>query len=211
MYALYKIKDTVRVPPKEFGQKLEKAVLKISQEEYEGVVDEELGIIVAVTNAENVGEGKVVPGDGAAYHEAELDLLVFKPELLEVVEGAVSEITEFGAFIKIGPMEALVHVSQIMDDYINYDAKSTVFIGKESGKKLMVEDKIMARIVSCSLKNSVQNSKIGLTMRQIGLGKNDWLQIDQNLKEKKAKGKAAASAKDARLERPMREEKKGKK
>lgn len=210
MYALYKIRDTVRVPPKEFGQKLEKAVLKISQEEYEGVVDEELGIIVAVTTAANVGEGKVVPGDGAAYHEAELDLLVFKPELLEVIEGVVSEITEFGAFVKIGPMEALVHVSQIMDDYINYDAKSTVFIGKESGKKLMVEDKVMARIVSCSLKNSVQNSKIGLTMRQLGLGKSDWLQIDQNLKEKKAKGKAAAIAKDARLEKPGREEKKGK-
>lgn len=208
MYALYKIRDTVRVPPKEFGQKLEKAVLKISQEEYEGVVDDDLGIIVAVTNSANVGEGKVVPGDGAAYHEAELDLLVFKPELLEVIEGFVSEITEFGAFIKIGPMEALVHVSQIMDDYINYDAKSTVFIGKESGKKLQVDDKVMARIVSCSMKNSVQNSKIGLTMRQIGLGKSDWLSIDQSSKERKAKGKAAAAAKDARLERPMREERK---
>ena len=191
MYASYKIRDMVRVPPKEFGQKLEKAVLKISQEEYEGVVDEDLGIIVAVTSASSIGEGKVIPGDGAAYHEAELEMLVFKPELQEVVEGTVSEITEFGAFVKIGPMEALVHVSQIMDDYINYDAKGTVFIGKESGKKLQVEDKVMARIVSCSLKNSVQNSKIGLTMRQIGLGKSDWLQIDQNIKEKKAKGKAA--------------------
>lgn len=203
MYAICKIKDTVRIPPKEFGQKLEKAVLKISQEEYEGVVDEELGIIVAVTNASNVGEGKVVPGDGAAYHEAELEMLVFKPELLEVVEGAVSEITEFGAFVKIGPMEALVHVSQIMDDYINYDAKNTVFVGKESGKKLQVEDKVMARIVSCSLKNSVQNSKIGLTMRQLGLGKSDWLAIDQSNKDKKAKGKPAKE-KPERQERDSR-------
>jgi DNA-directed RNA polymerase subunit E' len=200
LYAIYKIKDTVRIPPKEFGQKLEKAVLKISQQEYEGVVDEDLGIIVAVTGASKVGEGKVVPGDGAAYHEAELDLLVFKPELQEVVEGAVSEITEFGAFVKIGPMEALVHVSQIMDDYINYDAKTAVFIGKESGKKLQVEDQILARIVSCSLKNSVQNSKIGLTMRQIGLGKSDWLQIDQNLKDKKAKGKTAVPQKPEKKE-----------
>lgn len=204
MYSVYRIKDTVRVPPKEFGQRLEKAVLKISQEEYEGVVDEDLGIIVAVTNASNIGEGKVIPGDGAAYHAAELEVLVFKPELQEVVEGIVSEITEFGAFIKIGPMEALVHVSQIMDDYINYDAKSTVFFGKESGKKLQVEDKVMARIVSCSLKNSVQNSKIGLTMRQLGLGKSDWLQIDQNLKEKKAKGKTAP--KGTKVEKQERDE-----
>jgi DNA-directed RNA polymerase subunit E' len=204
LYALYKIKDTVRVPPKEFGQKLEKAVLKISQEEYEGVVDEDLGIIIAVTGAANVGEGKVVPGDGAAYHEAELDLLVFKPELLEIVEGSVSEITEFGAFIKIGPMEALVHVSQIMDDYINYDAKSTVFSGKESGKKLMVEDMVLARIVSCSLKNSVQNSKIGLTMRQLGLGKTDWLALDLNPKEKKIKGKPTGKPPKQEMEREER-------
>lgn len=203
MYSICKIKDMVRVPPKEFGQKLEKAVLKISQQEYEGIVDEDLGIIVAVTNAEKVGEGKVVPGDGAAYHEAELELLVFKPELQEVVEGAVSEITEFGAFVKIGPMEALVHVSQIMDDYINYDAKSTVFVGKESGKKLQVEDVVLARIVSCSLKNSVQNSKIGLTMRQVGLGKGDWLSLDKDAKEKKPKAKASME-KAERLARPER-------
>jgi len=207
LYAVCKIKDMVRVPPKEFGQKLEKAVLKISQEEYEGIVDEDLGIIVAVTNASSIGEGKVVPGDGAAYHEAELELLIFKPELQEVVEGVVSEITEFGAFVKIGPMEALVHVSQIMDDYINYDAKSTTFIGKESSKKLAVEDKVLARIVSCSLKNSVQNSKIGLTMRQLGLGKADWLQIDKTGKDKRTRGKAAGG-KGGKPEKEEKTEKK---
>ncbi|MBU2100828.1 DNA-directed RNA polymerase, partial [Candidatus Micrarchaeota archaeon] len=38
MYAIISLKDTVRVPPKEFGKKLEESILKILKEEYEGIV-----------------------------------------------------------------------------------------------------------------------------------------------------------------------------
>ena len=37
----------------------------------------------------------------------------------EVVEGVVSEVNEFGAFVRIGPMEALLHKSQIMEDTVD--------------------------------------------------------------------------------------------
>ncbi|MEK6942296.1 MAG: DNA-directed RNA polymerase, partial [archaeon] len=111
----------------------------------------------------------------------------YKPELHEVVEGVVSEVTEFGAFVKTGPVEALVHVSQIMDDYINYDAKGKTFIGKESKKKLSLNDVVLARIITVSLKGTVSNSKIGLTMRQLGLGKKEWKDSDKKAKEAKEK------------------------
>src|SRR3989344_2541458 len=130
VYELFVIKDVVRVPRKEFGSDLKDAVLKIAQQEYEGIVDDELGIVVAVTQVNEVGEGKVVPGDGAAYYEAAFDVLTYKPEIQEVVAGSVSEITEFGAFVKIGPMEGLAHVSQIIDDYINHDAKNASLAGR---------------------------------------------------------------------------------
>ncbi len=195
MYAIFKVRDMIRVPPKEFGADLKASVLKIAQQDYEGIVDDELGIVVAVTGVESVGEGKVVPGDGAAYYEAVFDTLVYKPEIQEVVHGSVSEITEFGAFVKIGPMEGLVHVSQVMDDYINYDAKNACLVGRDTVKKLVVDDEVVARIVTCSLKNSVQNSKIGLTMRQLGLGKEEWLKFDQKNKDKKEKQKAEQKSK----------------
>lgn len=202
MYAMFSIRDMIRVPPKEFGADLNASVLKIAQQEYEGIVDDELGIVVAVTQVDEVGEGKVVPGDGAAYYEATFEALVFKPEVQEIIGGNVSEVTEFGAFIKIGPMEGLVHVSQIMDDYINYDAKSAAFVGRDSKKKLVVEDLVLARIVTCSLKNSVQNSKIGLTMRQKGLGKEEWLAMDEKAaKEKKNAKEKGPVAKPAAKEK----------
>jgi DNA-directed RNA polymerase subunit E' len=195
MYELVKIKEKVRVPPKEFGEKLNEAVLKIVQEEYEGLIDEDLGVVIAITHAENIGEGKVVPGDGSAYHTADLTMLVYKPIVQEVVEGYVSEITEFGAFLRISPIEGLVHVSQIMDDFINFDAKLPGFVGKKTNKRLIMDDVVMARIVTVSLKDAISNSKIGLTMRQPYLGKSDWKPNEE--KGKKTEGKTAKAEKPA--------------
>ena len=207
MYRIYSINDTIRVPPNKLGSDLKATVLKLVQEEYEGVLDHDLGIVVAVTGIDRIGEGKVVPGDGGVYFDTDIKMLIYKPEIQEVVEGAVSDVTEFGSFVKIGPVEALVHVSQIMDDFINYDAKTKSFMGKESGKKLQVNDVVAARIVTISLKGSVSNSKIGLTMRQLGLGKKEWFKIDDKIKETKESKKTSVK----KMQEEKAEKKQGKK
>ncbi len=194
MYRVCSIMDTVRVPPNKFSDDLKKTVLELVRQEYEGLMDEDLGVVVAAMGVDDVGEGKVIPGDGAAYHETNMKLLVYKPEVHEVVKGIISEVTEFGAFVKIGPIEGLIHVSQIMDDYINYDPKLPGFIGKETSKKLQTSDLVLARVVSVSLKGNIASSKIGLTMRQEGLGKEDWAKVDEKARKKKADAKAALTA-----------------
>lgn len=185
MYSVVKVREKIRVPPKMLGGKLKDSVLEIVREGYEGIVDDDVGLVISVTNADNIGEGKVVLGDGAAYYEADLEMVVYKPLMHEVVEGNISEITEFGAFVRISPIEGLIHVSQIMDDFINYDAKMPGFVGKKTGRKLTVDDEVLARIVTISLKGNIQNSKIGLTMRQPFLGKPNWEKAED---KKAAKG-----------------------
>jgi len=187
VYSIVKIRDVVRVPPKALSENINEVVLKVAKEIYEGVVDEDLGVVVAVVNAECVGDGKVIPGDGGIYFDVNLSFLIYKPVLQEVVEGYTTELTEFGAFIRTGPIEGLIHVSQIMDDYINYDPKAHCYIGKETNKRLKLGDNVLARVVTVSLKNSVANSRVGYTMRQLGLGKKEWLKIDLKKKEKKEK------------------------
>ncbi len=187
MYAIYTLKDTIRVPPKNFAKNLKDSIQEILREEYEGLVDDSVGVFVSIVGVKKIGEGKVIPGDGSAYYETEFEVLTFSPQMQEAVEGYVSEITEFGAFVRTGPVEGLVHVSQIMNDYINYDAKMPGFVGKESKKKLTMEDHVLARIVSVSLKGNIPNSKIGLTMRQEGLGKKEWIEYDLKKQEKKKK------------------------
>ena len=188
MYHLTKIRDTIRVLPSKFSGNLNQAILAMVRSDLEGLVDHDLGVVVAVTDAQKRGEGKIVPGDAAAYFDSDITLLVYKPQVNEVVEGSISEATEFGAFLKTGPVEGLIHVSQIADDFISYDAKLPGFVGRDSKRTLKIGDTVTARIVSVSLKNTIPDSKIGLTMRQPGLGKKEWSKIKKVVRgEKKAK------------------------
>jgi DNA-directed RNA polymerase subunit E' len=206
MFYKTKIIDKVRVPPKKLGTKVKESLLDICREDYEGRIKEEYGVIIAVTGIGEVGVGHVIPGDGAAYYETEIEMLTYRPHVQEVVRGTITEATEFGAFVRIGPIEGLIHVSQIMDDFINYDAKLPGFVGKKTDKKLIPEDNVLARIVTISLKGDTSSSKIGLTMRQPFLGKGDWGRIDEK-GTKEVKGKKSPEEKAAKKEKNKGEKK----
>lgn len=190
MYYLSKIKDTVRIPPYMFEDPLEEVAIKTLNETYNGRLDRNLGLLVSVNDIEELGEGKVIMGDGAAYHDVVFNAIFFKPELQEVINGSVYEISEFGAFVRIGPMDGLVHVSQVTDDYITYDGKRRALLGKESSKVLEEGDSVRSRIVALSLKGkTVKETKIGLTMRQIGLGRFEWIEEEKKKISSKVQSK----------------------
>lgn len=186
MYKLLTVKDVVRIPPQKFMKDPKEAAKEELRETYEGIYDKDEGVILAVLDVKEISEGTIVPGDGATYHEAVFDVLVWKPELHEVVDGEIIDAVQYGTFIRIGPMDGLVHVSQLMDDYVVFDEKNKQFVGKESKRILKMGDKVRARIIAISVKSKIiRENKIGLTMRQPGLGKFDWIE-----KEKRKEGEA---------------------
>ena len=65
MYKNYTITDTIRVPPADLGTNLKKTILENAKTVYEGVLDEDMGVVVTVTGIGKIGDGKIVPGDGA--------------------------------------------------------------------------------------------------------------------------------------------------
>ncbi|UZE94179.1 MAG: DNA-directed RNA polymerase [Candidatus Pacearchaeota archaeon] len=187
MFKIVEISDHVRVEPELFGLPIQKAVKKQLEKTYENYIDEELGAVVAVLEVLSVGEGILIPGDAAAYYDSVFKLLIFKPELQELVFGRITQITNFGAFMNIGAFEAMIHISQTMDDYVSF-SKSDALIGKNTKRSLRKNDICLARIVAVSYKTIPP--KIGLTMRQPGLGKLEWIQEDK----RKAKLMAAKAA-----------------
>jgi len=166
------VKGYIRVPPKNLGENLREAIMQTLQEEYADKIIPELGFILDVVDVLEIGEGVIIPGDGAAYYETKFKLLVFKPEMQEIVLGKVKEVAEFGVFLEIGPVDGMIHISQTMDDYVSF-SKSGELHGKETKKNLKVNDKCRARIIAISYRD-VTNPKIGLTMRQPGLGALRW-------------------------------------
>jgi DNA-directed RNA polymerase subunit E' len=176
VYKIVTVEDTVRVPPNRFSEPLNEVIMDVIRKNYVGLTDKDVGTVLVITELKEVGVGRVIMGDGASYHDVTFEALVYKPELNEVVLGEVVEIVEFGAFIRLGPIDGLVHVSQVMDDFVGYDKKKGTLYGKESKRSLKEGDKVRARIVSVSLKRGAKGGKIGLTMRQPGLGKLEWIE-----------------------------------
>ncbi len=192
MFYIVEVEDYVRVEPKLFGLKTSDAVAKQLQNTYADYHDKEIGEVIGVISVLEVGDGIIIPGDGAAYYNSKFKLLVWKPELQELVFAIVNEITNFGAFMNLGVMKGMIHISQTMDDYVTFSTTGTL-LGKDSKKILKKGDACLARIVALSYKGD--DPKIGLTMRQPGLGKLDWIK-EEKKKAKTLIKKAANSKKD---------------
>ena len=180
MYMLTEVEKVVRIPPAELKEDIASAIDELTWYSYEGRLGDDKQFTVLIQNVRPVGPGRIVHGDGAVYQTVKFEQIVFKPRDNEIVEGKVVEILKFGAFVRFGPLDGLLHVSQIMDDRVDIDESNQRLVGKESGRYLAVGDVVKARIVSVDLnEKNPQDSKIGLTMRQPGLGKLEWLEEDR--------------------------------
>ncbi len=173
MFYKVEVSDHIRVSPRLFDLELNESVLRAIKQKYDGMIDPALGVVIDVAAVKQIGEGIIIPGDGASYYETTFELLVFQPELHEAITGKIKDIADFGAFITLGPIDGMIHISQTMDDFVSF-AKDKTLSGRDSKRALKVGDTCRARVIAVSFKD-VTNPKIGLTMRQPGLGKLDWI------------------------------------
>ena len=140
------------------------------------MVNPNLGYIIMILDANVDPMGKLVAGDGGTFHRVEFDALTFYPKLQEIVNGEIVDITDFGAFVRIGPTDALLHLSQIMDDYLKSDVASGIILANQSGRTLRVGSTIRTRITAVSLGKAATMGKIGITCRQPFLGADEWIE-----------------------------------
>jgi len=181
------VKDHIRLSPSLFDKELVDAIANEARNKFTGFISKDFGIVIDVIGVREVGDGVIIPGDGAPYYASTFELLVFEPENQEILPGKIKDIADFGAFITMGPIDGMVHVSQTMNDFVSY-SKEKVLTGKETLRTLHVGDKCVAKIIAISYKDP-QNPKFGLTMRSEGLGKEDWIEPDLSGESKAAKVK----------------------
>ena len=213
MYLIVENEDIIRIPPTELSEDIDEMIHLLACNKLEGklgifddgerIIEEEEKkyLILSLLNVDKVGDGTIVHGDGAVYQKIKYSAIGYNIKLQEVVEGEVIDILKFGAFVRFGPLDGLLHISQIMDDRLDVDVEGKRLIGKDTKKFIKVGDKIRARIVALNINDkNPKESKIGLTMRQLGLGKLEWLKENKKKekeepkekkekKEKKKKGK----------------------
>jgi len=190
LYSILKREDVVRIPPERLGEDIDALARELTRTTLEGRVGADKSLTLIASNIERVGEGRIVHGDGAVYQTVKYDAVVFIPQLQEIIDGTVVEILKFGAFIRFGPLDGLLHISQVMDDRVDVDEENQRLIGKDSKRDLRIGDKVRTRIVAVSLnERAPRESKIGLTMRQPALGKHEWIEEDRSKAEGRVKRK----------------------
>ncbi|MGC8662809.1 MAG: DNA-directed RNA polymerase [Thermoplasmata archaeon] len=182
--------DVIRIPPEMLGEDPDKVIKDLAFKKMEGKVksfdkkefpdpQERKFIIITILEIKRDGHGRIIPGDGGVYQKVIYKALVFHPELQEVIEGSIVDIVNFGAFVRFGVLDGLLHISQVMDDRFDIDVNGKRLVGKDTKKELKLNDKVRVRIVSLSINDeNLRESRIGLTMRQQGLGKVE--DIDKN-------------------------------
>jgi DNA-directed RNA polymerase subunit E' len=176
LYAEYTLYEWVGVRPElAFSGEIKKAVLQSLREELEGQVDESMGVIISVIDAEVEGDGVLLPNDPQIYFPVRYRVLSFEPILQEVDKGVVSDVREFGAFVSLGPADGFVHRTQLMDEDVDFVQELRAFKGRDSGRTVGVNDAVRVRVTQVSrVSRRMAAVRIGLTMRQPYLGKEEW-------------------------------------
>jgi len=178
MFQIVELEDIIRVPPTKFTQPLDDVALEILKMRYESTISPELGYVILVKDVSVGPVGKILPGDGGTYHKVRFSILNFTHRIQEIVEGEIVEITDFGAFVRIGPVDALLHLSQITDDFLTSDVKQGMILASKSKRTLRIGSKVRVRITAVSLGRGTTIGKIGVTSRQPFLGALEWIEED---------------------------------
>ena len=194
----------MRVPPDLFNLSKEQAIIRRLENQFEGFISKELGVVISVSNLKNVEKGVLVPGDGSVFYKCAFELLTLKPTIQEVVFGKIRDIADFGAFLNLGAIDGMIHISQTMDDFVSF-SKDKLLSGKASNRSLKLGDLCRARIIAISYKD-VANPKLGLTMRQQGLGKLEW--IEEDAQKKTSEGKKPAKEESSQAKNAKKGKKK---
>jgi len=189
LFRLVGVKDIIAIPftdLKNLGKiNLDEIILNKIREKYEDKFIEKIGYIISIFNVKVSDYGILMARSDNIYTEVEFEMLTWYAKDREVVEAEVSDIKEFGAFLTIGPIEGLVHISQVCDDIVSYDKKGLRLLGKKTKRILEKHAMVRARIISVSYTPGSSSFKLAFTMRQPFLGKLEWINEDI----KKIKGK----------------------
>lgn len=186
MYGIVHRKDVIRIPPEKLTGDIQQVCEDIAHQTFECRIEGKNSYVLLVMNVKPIGFGKVVHGDGAVYQHAEYDAVIFEVGMDEIVSGNVVGIIKFGAFVRCGPLDGLLHISQIMDDRISVDETNQRLIGKETKRDIRLDDAVRCRIVYVKGMNERaprESVQIGLSMRQPGLGKLAWMEEERKPKE----------------------------
>ena len=91
-----------------------------------------------------------------------------KERIGEVFDGTISAVTAFGIFVALDSVyvEGLVHVSELGQDYFQFDNVKHQMLGERTGERFRLGDRVRVRLVRADL----ESNKIDFVLVREGSG-----------------------------------------
>ena len=92
----------------------------------------------------------------------------------EVMAGTIANVTGFGFFVRLHELniDGLVHISNLDNDYYNYDSASQKLVGESSGRVFRLGDEVSVKVLSVKLEERMIDFELEGTQRKArGAGK----------------------------------------
>ncbi len=190
MYNIIEVEEYIRLSPHVLRMEKEKAAKEIIMNTYRNKYLPDIGLILDVIDVKMESENMIIMNDPNIYVKTRFKLVSFTIESGEIVLGIVREVVEYGAFVLIGPFEALLNLSQISDEKFKFNKEKKRLENEDGSKTIEVGDKIYARVSTVSMKEGPAKAKISLTCRTAPyLGNLKWLTQETKQTENKKKVK----------------------
>ena len=86
-YIKYTIEGIVSIAPQRLSGELKDIILNQLCNDFEGVIDKNIGVIVAVTEVISHDIGQIVPADPNVFFKVKFSVVSYLPKLHEIVSG----------------------------------------------------------------------------------------------------------------------------
>lgn len=102
MFILTEFEDLIRIPPHTFNTPIQNALTNELNHKFANKVVNNLGLVITVWDLLCIKDGRIKPGDGAAFVETRFRCIVWKPFVGEILTGWVAECSAQGIKVKVG-------------------------------------------------------------------------------------------------------------
>lgn len=108
MFLLAKFKDTIRVPASHLGKPIEEVLAEELNKRFSNKVVLNVGLIICLHDIVDIGESHIYCGDGAIHTRCVYRMIVFRPQVGEIICGTLKSSSKEGLNISLGFFDSIL-------------------------------------------------------------------------------------------------------
>ncbi len=148
MFYLLDVQAKTSLSPEQLdpNKNADELLLKTLRQSLEGVVLEDIGLVVAVISCRVKGEGLIPPRSPDIFFNTEIELVCFRPLEGEILEGEIVNVTETGAFVNIGSLDGFWPRNRISNKRLRFNVKRGTLEDRDSEVVVKRKDKVRVEV-----------------------------------------------------------------